>query len=289
MVDISKYRKIIEQIENLPALPEVTMRLIQTVNSSDSSAEDAAALIEGDPGLTGSILKMANSAFYGRPRSVSSVASAVVVLGFNTIRSIVLSLSMSKNFPLSGKKECFDRNSFWRHSIAVGLAGKIIAKRVMPFSDLEPETVFCGAILHDIGKLIFEEYINDAYYKTIHIAQKHSVSLYLAEKKLLGITHAHIGSILADKWALPQDLESAIVYHHEPWECQESIDAAAAVYLADILAIEVGMSTSNDIFLPSIDPKALEILSLDIEDLNECREELNDEKEKVEEYILAMK
>lgn len=289
MTDINRYRKIIEQIDHLPALPSITTKLIQTVNSSDSSAEDAAALIEGDPALTGAILKMANSAFYGRPRSVSSVASAVVVLGFNTVRSIVLGLSMNKSFPGGDRKKCFDRNEFWLHSITAGLAGKIIAKRVMPFTDLEPETVFCGSIMHDIGKLIFEEFINDAYYKVVEVAKVKHLSLYNMEKSLLGITHAGIGAILSDKWALPQDLESAIVYHHEPWECDKSEDMAAAVYLADILAVGVGASTSEDIFVPPIDSRALDILSLDMDEVNECREELEEEKDRVQEFLMAMK
>lgn len=287
MSNLSIYRKIVEEIDHLPPLPAITSKLIQTVNSSDSSAEDAAALIEGDPALTGAILKLANSAFYGRPRSVSSVASAVVVLGFNTIRSIVLGLSVAKAFSNTNKK-CFDRNRFWLHSITAGIAGRIIARRVMPYSDIEPETVFCGAIIHDIGKLIFEEFINSAYYKVVNLSIEKNVSLYRAENAILGITHAGIGTILADKWALPQDLESAIVYHHEPWNCKYSEDMAAAVYLSDILAFGAGASVTEDVFIPSVDKRVLEILSLDMEEVDECRLELYDEREKAEEFLMVL-
>lgn len=289
MTEIGKYRRIIEQIDQLPALPAITTRLIQTVNSSDSSAEDAAALIEEDPALTGAVLKMANSAFYGRPRSVSSVASAVVVLGFNTIRSIVLGLSMAKGFPPTDKRACFDRNDFWTHSITSGLAGRIIAKKIIPFSNLEGETVFCGAIMHDIGKLIFEEYFNEDYYKTVSLAQSKSASLYNTEKDFLGITHAEIGAILSDKWALPRELESAIVFHHDPWNCKDSKDIAASVYLADILAISIGASPTKSSVIPKIDKRALDVLSIDFEELQECRSELSDTKDSVREFISAIR
>ncbi|MBN1308898.1 MAG: HDOD domain-containing protein, partial [Chitinispirillaceae bacterium] len=91
-----RYRRFIEQIDNLPALPAIVARLIDVVNSPDTSADDAAKLIQKDPALTTKMLRLANSAFYGIPRSISSVSSAVVILGFNTIRSLVLSASVMK-------------------------------------------------------------------------------------------------------------------------------------------------------------------------------------------------
>ena len=111
-----RYRSIIGQIDNLPALPAIVTRLIEVVNSPDTSADDAAKLIQKDPALTTKMLRLANSAFYGIPRSISSVSSAVVILGFNTIRSLVLSASVMKMFS-SLQRPTIEKDSFWKHSV----------------------------------------------------------------------------------------------------------------------------------------------------------------------------
>ena len=101
---IERYNRIIENIDHLPSLPAIVTRLIEVVNSPDSSADDAAKLIEKDPALTSKIIRLANSAFYGIPRSISSVSTAVVILGFSTIRSIALSVALMKVFPGTTKR-----------------------------------------------------------------------------------------------------------------------------------------------------------------------------------------
>ena len=110
-VSRERYQQVIENIDNLPPLPAIVSRLIQVVNSPDSSAEDAAKLIEQDPALTSKMIRLANSAFYGIPRSISSVASAVVILGFNTIRSLALSAS-NKDVLIFVQSTVIDKNRF---------------------------------------------------------------------------------------------------------------------------------------------------------------------------------
>jgi HD-like signal output (HDOD) protein len=144
-----KYQRIVENLKQLPSLPAVATKLMQIVNSPESSADDAAALIERDPALTSTVIRMANSAFYGMPRSTSTVSSAVVILGFNTIRTIVLSTSIVKAFPQMVKSDLFQRQRFWRHSIVCALAAKILIRLQMYHLHLDPESAFCAGILHD--------------------------------------------------------------------------------------------------------------------------------------------
>jgi putative nucleotidyltransferase with HDIG domain len=234
-----RYRRVIENINSLPSLPAIVTKLIQVVNSPDTSADDATRLIENDPGLTSKFIRLANSAFYGMPRSVSSVSSAVVILGFNVIRSVVLSTSIMKMF--SGtENQAISKEKFWRHSIATALAAKEIVRHLMNIKLFDPESAFCAGILHDISKLIFNEYVFKDYAETCQFSRKNNLPLIDAETLQLGINHAEIGRILADKWALPLDLEYALVHHHNPAQAGEVTDLVAIVHLADIIAHDIG-------------------------------------------------
>jgi putative nucleotidyltransferase with HDIG domain len=235
-----RYHRVIEQIDNLPSLPSIVTKLIKVVNSPDSSAEDAASLIEKDPALTTKMLRLANSAFYGIPRSISSVSSAVVILGFNTIRSLVLSASVMKMFS-NNKQQAIDKEKFWQHSIVCALAAKIIVRHFINVRMMDPESAFCAGILHDIGKLIFNEFAGEDYKTTCEYAIKNKVPLLDAERAVLGIDHAQIGRILADKWALPLDLEYSLVFHHAPFGADKLTDLVSTVHIADIITHKAGL------------------------------------------------
>lgn len=234
-----RYRRVIEGIENLPALPAIVTKLLQVVNSTDASAEDAAQVIQQDPALTSKVIRLANSAFYGMPRSVSSVSSAVVILGFNVIRSVSLSASIMKMF-VDPAKRAISRDSFWKHSIITAIAAKEIVHHLMSYRLYDPEGAFCAGILHDIGKLIFNEYIPGDYAELCGVCKQRGIPMRDAENELLGINHAEMGRILADKWALPLDLELSMVFHHNPDKSDEINDLLNVVHLADHVAHEAG-------------------------------------------------
>lgn len=229
--------KIVEDVDSLPSLPSIVVKLMEVVNSSDSSAEDAAELIEKDPALTSKMIRLANSAFYGIPRSISSVTSAVVVLGFNTIRSLALSASVAKIF---AGKHSLDMDSFWKHSVATAMASKIIVRHLMGVRMMDPESAFCAGVLHDIGKLIFSQYMPEDYAVVCAYARENNIPLVDAEDKILGINHAKMGKVLADKWSLPLDLEYAIVYHHTPENADKAPHLANILHLSDIIAHKMG-------------------------------------------------
>lgn len=231
-----RYRHIVENIRELPSLPSIVSRLIQVVNSPDTSADDAAELIEKDPALTSKMLRLANSAFYGMPRSISSISSAVVILGFNTIRSVALSATIMKMFSKNSPMGFFNYKRFWQHSIVCAMTAKDIAQHCLNLMMIDPESAFCAGVLHDIGKLIFVQFATEDYIKTCEVARKNKMSLIEAEEMVLGITHARIGTILADKWALPTELEYSLIYHHNPQDTDEVRELVTTVHVADILS-----------------------------------------------------
>lgn len=283
-----RFRRVIENIDSLPSLPKIVTKLLTIVNSADTSAEDAAELIEKDPALTSKMIRLANSAFYGIPRSISSVSSAVVILGFNTIRSLVLSASVMKMFSGSGGR-AIDKDKFWTHSIICALASKIIVRHFINIRMMDPESAFCAGILHDIGKLIFNEYIQEDYLQTCEYARKNGISLLCAESKILGTNHAKIGRILADKWALPLDLEYSLVYHHTPGLADNIQELIAVVHFADILTHEIGACLWEHEFHENEWDNSRAVLGITDTDYNQIRNALIEAADKSTDFLNIIK
>jgi len=283
-----RYRRFIEQIDNLPSLPAIVSRLIQVVNSPDTSADDAAKLIQKDPALTTKMLRLANSAFYGIPRSISSVSSAVVILGFNTIRSLVLSATVMKLFS-SDTNATIDKARFWKHSIVCAMTAKNIVRQFINVRLMDPESAFCAGILHDIGKLIFSEFAQADYADVCKYAKAKGVSMLMAEQEILGITHAEIGKILADKWALPLDLEYALVYHHEPGRADALTDLVTTVHMADILTHQAGVGLWDNEAITEEWKDARKSLGMGEAEYARIKMTLDDTIEKSKEFIDIIK
>jgi HD-like signal output (HDOD) protein len=250
-------------VRALPALPATTLELISILNSPVSNADDVAGLVRQDPALTATVLRFANSAFYGMPRSVSSVASAVVVIGFNAVRSIVLSESMMNLMKLQRSATALDLDKFWYHSCVTACAAKKIACAYMVTTSYDPETLFCAGMLHDIGKLVLDLCEPKRYTEALLSVQQNGMSCSACEDACLGINHTQLGKILADTWTLPLELEYAIVYHHTSHECESALhEFVAVIHCANYLAHAAGAHTVNGEGLPSVDKTFFQHLSL---------------------------
>ncbi len=279
----ARYQRVIENIDQLPSLPAIVTKLLQVVNCPDTSADDAARLIEKDPALTSRMLRLANSAFYGIPRSISSVSSAVVILGFNTIRSLVLSASVVKMF--AGVKPGFDNDKFWKHSVVTAIAAKTIVRHFMSVRMMDPESAFCSGILHDIGKLIFGFYVPEDYRETCEYARKMEIPLIEAENCVLGINHAEIGKMLVDKWTLPLDLGNCLVYHHTPAQSDLAEELVATVHLADIIAHKLGCDLWENEVAIKENPESMAILSMTDNEYEKIMKKMEDAVDKSSEFL----
>ena len=267
-----RYRDIVENVEQLPAFPAVVTRLVEVINSPDSSADDAAALIEMDPALTGKMLRIANSAFYGMSRSISSVSSAVVILGFNTIRTLVLSASLVGVFGKESGNPRFDLERFWLHSITCALCCRALVRPLLHTRMMDPESAFCAGLLHDVGKLVFNQFADNDYGRVCESATTGRVPLLDAERAILGSDHARLGRVIADKWGLPLDLEHCMVHHHAPNESEVARDLVTVVHIADWMAHGFDAAVMEGELLPQLGSHALQTLSLTEQQLEQVRE-----------------
>jgi HD-like signal output (HDOD) protein len=192
----------------LPALPEVVSKIQELIQSDAADIGKVADLVQGEPALVAQILKVVNSAYYGLPREITNVKNAIAFIGLNEIYRMVLSLSVINTLAIDQKEE-LDR--FWYHSFYTALCSKYLAKKYAPF--LSPEELWSGAILHDIGKLIYLKFFPE-HYKALTRFHRENVCLFSeAEKHFSLPSSASLGSLLCDHWRLPNHVKSACETH----------------------------------------------------------------------------
>lgn len=253
---------LVDGIVTLPTIPTILAALNEKIADADSSAADVAEIISQDPPTATKVLRLANSAYYGLRSKVSTVNHAVTMLGFNIIRNLVLTATV---FDLSGKKNIaglFNVEQFWRHSLGVGVAAKIVAREAFPPSlNLSDEFFICG-LLHDLGKIILAEYAPDKFEQALRLSNEQSITLYEAEQQAIGCTHAEVGGVLAKRWNLAGGIITAIGLHHSPSDApEEHAKYAAVTHLADILARarEIGAAGGRN---PELQREAWDALGL---------------------------
>ena len=251
---VQKLRQVTEKIIGLPTLPTIVTQLIALVGNPRSSARDVAQLISTDQALTAKILKVANSAFYGFARRIATIQHAIVVLGFEAVKNLGLSVAVLKRFSSGTEHPLFDRQRFWEHAIACGVAGRMLARKFR-YRRIEGE-VFVGGILHDVGKLILMEYFPEEFSEALELAEAEGMPIAEAEEQILGVTHAEVGGWLAEKWGLPPALVETIAYHHHPFDGENPGDAALLlVHTGNAISRHLRIGCSGDRQGPQIDPE----------------------------------
>jgi putative nucleotidyltransferase with HDIG domain len=244
-----RIRRVTESIINLPTLPTVVSKMLDLIDNPKTSAASLARLISTDQTLTARILKLANSAYYGFPREITTVNMAIVVLGFNTVREMGLSLSVFEVLKNSEDGELFDLSRFWEHSIGCGVAARTVAHKYRP--ELAGEA-FVAGLLHDIGKVIFNQYFKDDFLEIMRLVHNGAMSLDEAEREIMGTTHAEVGGWLAEKWNLPKLIVDSITYHHTPFDARSSVQFVSLICIANYLVhlCSIGDSGRNNPLVP---------------------------------------
>ncbi|RME01114.1 MAG: HDOD domain-containing protein, partial [Calditrichaeota bacterium] len=188
-----KVQKIITKIKQLPTLPQVITRLIQIIDRPDSSASEVSKIISTDQSLMTKVLKLVNSPFYGMPKRITTLSQATVILGFNAIKNLALTAAIFDQFGGKGEgihQNGFSREKFWEHSIAVAVASKIISEHI---GYPQPEEAFMAGLIHDIGKVVLDQFLHDEFVEALKYSADNQVSISDAEIKIIGSNHAQIG------------------------------------------------------------------------------------------------
>ncbi len=278
----------LDRIQNLPTLPLVMQKISAAVRDPKSDASTVARLIEDDPAIMARILKVVNSALYAGDIRIESVHQAVARLGMNAVNNLALSTAV---FSVFGEgDDGFDREAFWRHSISVGIAACVLYERAAPHLEKKQnkETLRLAGLLHDIGKIVMDRYLQDDFRQALQLAHVRSIPLYEAEHEVIGADHTRVGAWLGIKWNLAEELIQTIRWHHDPLSVPpEHWELNALCHVANFICNQQHIGDSGDLTDPVWTHAVWKKLGLSVSDIASVVDEVNEESAKSE-ILLAL-
>jgi HD-like signal output (HDOD) protein len=281
----NRLKQIIGNIRNLPTPPIVFEQMQKVINDPDTSVGDVAGILSEDPAMSVKVLKLTNSAFYGLSREIDSVKHAVMIIGLEAVKNLVLSASVLSMFKSNKENKRF-HEAFWRHSLLTAFASRVIARHFQGGKAFNPDPAFSSGLIHDIGKIIaccfmpkehqqIREYLN----------QNSEVSDMQAEISVMGFNHAQLGRQLAVTWKLPERLADTIGYHHSPGMENASDNFAHLVNLADFVSHTSTLSSQDDSERYRLDASTAEFFNVDDSYIEDLRAKLVEEYMKAETFM----
>ena len=273
MDEKSELKRRILDTKTLPTLPGVIIELNSLADNDKACIQEMARIVSADQTLSARILRLANSPSYGFYR-VSTISNAMILLGVNVVKSLAISSSI---FQVMEK----DSVGLWEHSLGVGVAANLLAKRInLPGG----EEIATAALLHDLGKVIISLQCSAEEKMINRLVRDQKIYAIEAERQVLGTDHAEIGGLLADSWLLPENLAEPIKYHHDVARSHKHRVATSIVHVADALIKASGFGDNGDPFVPRVQQEAWEALGLDRQILADVVAELGEKLIEVKDF-----
>lgn len=226
--------KIIEEIDKLPSPNVVVQRIIAVCSKPDASSTEVANTLMMDASLSARVLKLANSAYYGVPRKITTLSEAVMILGFKTVRNLALSV-FTYDMVFKNSSSGIDREKLWEHFIASAIASETVAETMgYPLK----EEIFIAGLLHDLGKVVYDLLFSDILETEAKIAQKTKKNLIDIEEELGIPPHSEVGAKLLRKWNFPDLLVLSAEFHHnvEGNPNELFVNQVSMVHIGDVIA-----------------------------------------------------
>ncbi len=241
----STVEELIATVGELPAMPAVAHRVSELVRDPKVSAADLEKVIETDPALAGRILRIANSAFYGGYRSVSTIQAAVMRMGFDAVRGLVVAASVKGVYRRFGLTE----QQLWEHAVGVGIGSRIVAKE----AGINPDEAFVAGLLHDVGKTVLANNHADRYAEVFRAVYNDGMPSLAAEVGVFGFGHTEIGGSVVRRWRLPESIEECVRHHHQPLGADPAFRGLAAVVaVANMMAHANGIGVREAETVPDL-------------------------------------
>jgi putative nucleotidyltransferase with HDIG domain len=255
--------KIVGVTGDLPTMPHVASLVMEKLSDSNATPKDLHKIISQDQALAARVLKIANSPFYGCARTVTNLTDALVVMGYDSIRSLVVASAMHGFFKKFGLAE----KLLWEHSIGCGAVAKQVAKRVK-YSKIEE--AFLAGLLHDIGKVVLNLKMPDEMLGIVqNVYNDPSQSFLEMEEYTFGFNHAEVGMLMARKWNFTDTIEEAIGYHHNPDGASIMPVLSFIISLSNSIChkLEIGPTRNSDLNLSEL--RSAKVLRFTSDGLND--------------------
>jgi putative nucleotidyltransferase with HDIG domain len=254
----NKSDQVIASIEQLRPMPGNVTRAVKSLDAENPSLSEVSDLIGLDQALTASVIQVANSASLGYRMNCTAIRDAVMRIGFRRLRTILLGLGVSG--PLSRRLNGYrlGDGKLWDHSLTTAVAAQWISQ-IVHYPN--PEEAYVAGLLHDMGKLLLDQYIQFDYQRVYDMINEKKRTLWQVEEELIGIDHPRVGSLMAEKWQFPPILADAILYHHSPSLAYVSDGLTAVVNIANSFSAPPDDSLI-DVYGHTVHPEALRVLGI---------------------------
>ena len=234
--------KIASAIKSFPGMPGTAVKLLGLIDDPAMRVSQIEEILRHDAGLTANVLRLANSAYFGIPSKVGSIRQAVILLGLKRLIQMVIAACVSAIMDKSVPGYDLPPGELWRHSIAASVAAEGLVKVLRVEA---AEEIFTAALLHDVGKLVLGQFVQDEY-QQIETAVSQGISFEMAEKIVLGANHADIGAQILTKWSLPPEIVNAVQFHHAPEDAQQTNTMLDIVHVANFMSMMIGIGIGKD-------------------------------------------
>ena len=279
---MSAIQELIKEIKNLKPIPAVINQILDIVDQPDSSMTQIADVIQYDPAVTASVLRMCNSAFFGLKYPAESIQDAVTLLGIDQIIEIVLVNSGAKVLSKNNKGYGLHEGAMWKYSVSSALIAKQIAKKL---GMKNQNTIFTAALLKDIGKIVLDRFVQDSFEKITALVINDNLSFREAEKKIIGVDHTELGGMIAKMWKFSPKMVRIIRHHHLTDAAMVKDKDIAVVYLADCICMMVGIGVGSDGLAYRFNDQVMTELGIKPEDIPKIIAQFAFNMEKVEDLF----
>jgi HD-like signal output (HDOD) protein len=261
----------VRRTRDLPTLPDVAFRISEEIRKPDAATPAVAKIVENDPTLAARFLKIANSAFYRRAKPTTTIAGAIQRLGFVETRRVALATTLIAQFGAFGNRA---PDQFWKHSVAVALACRTLAKiSTAPLTEEEVESAYTAGLLHDLGALVVCHLFPEEAAALAARIDGEGRDASLVEMEEWGTDHGEVGFALATSWGLPKDIAAAIHLHHRPWQAAAGQRRSVQlVHIANFACNNRGISRADSGVASEFDAGSWQALELSVEQIPEIIE-----------------
>lgn len=274
---------LISGIPTLGSCGNILNEMEEALNDPDCTLADVGCVIEKDPDLTARLLKLGNSSFFGFPSRMETVSETISLIGIQQVQDLI-SVSVVVEIFEGVSEDLVNMGSFWKHSMACGLAARQIAlARRVP----KPEKFFVAGLLHDIGRLVLFSRTPEDAQEVFRIYLSETILLREAEQQFLGFDHTEIGEGLLKAWNYPVNLINAVRFHHHPMSAGPFQLEASIVHVADHIVNALQLGCSGERWIPPLQTKAWERLNLSVEILESVVETVDSQIVEVERAFLS--
>jgi putative nucleotidyltransferase with HDIG domain len=238
-------KEVLKAAEKLPPFPDIVWKVVPLVQKM-ASVNEIEAVIKYDPVITAKVLSLSQSPQFGRRQNIANLKDAIVALGDQQLLMVIMAACTSTYYANDTSGYDLAEGELWEHAVATALMTEIVARKLGKGKIL---AAYTAALLHDIGKTVLNFYVNSYFDSILSVVREKKIRFLEAERLILGVDHQELGALIARKWRLPDEVVTAIAYHHCPMDAKESTELVGLIYVANRMVSALGIGCGVDGFL----------------------------------------